>query len=179
MRRYSVLLLVSALGLAPQVVHAQKGYALGIAGGAAIPVGKLGDVQKTGYAALIALAVGSPDLPIGIRFDGIYNNLTASSSASTATADLRVAGALVNLVYAFPGTYAKVYVLGGAGWYGSRVDTVAAKAQNSIGYNAGIGVTFSFGPAAAFVESRYHSISRTAAKGGVIQFVPVTFGLLF
>jgi hypothetical protein len=144
-------------------------------------VGKLGDVQKTGYSALVMLAVGSPDLPIGLRFDGIYNNLTRTDTPPTGTtsADLRVAGAIVNLVYAFPGTYAKPYMLAGAGWYSSKADSPAAKTQSNFGFNAGLGTTFGFGPAAAFLEARYHTISRSAAKGGVFQFVPITFGLMF
>ena len=179
--RRSLLALVLIPALAtPTMAHAQKGYALGIGGGAAIPVGKLGDVQKTGYSALLALAVGSPDLPIGIRFDGIYNSLTHSDApAGTTSANLRVAGAIVNLVYAFPGTYAKPYVLAGAGWYSSKADSSAAKAQSNFGFNAGLGTTFGFGPAAAFLEARYHTISRSAEKGGVFQFVPITFGLMF
>lgn len=176
-------LLVPILALStlmPAVVWAQKGYALGIGGGIAIPVGKLGDLQNTGYSALLTLALGSPDFPIGVRIDGTYNNLTHATPVPTASAgDLRVAGALLNLVYAFPGTYAKPYVLAGAGWYGSKVDTTGAKTQNNIGFNGGAGITFGFGPAAAFLEARYHSISRTVAKGGVFQFVPITFGLMF
>ena len=174
------LLIISALAL-PNLAHAQKGYALGVGGGAAIPVGKLGDLQKTGYSALVVLAVGSPDLPIGLRFDGIYNNLTHTDTppAGATSANLRVAGGIVNLVYAFPGTYAKPYVLAGAGWYSSKTDSPAAKAQSNFGFNAGLGTTFGFGPAAAFLEARYHTISRSAKNGGVFQFVPITFGLVF
>ncbi|MFL5481569.1 MAG: hypothetical protein ACJ8AK_05220 [Gemmatimonadaceae bacterium] len=162
------------------MASAQKGYALGVGGGAAIPVGKLGDLQKTGYSALVTLALGSPDFPIGMRIDGIYNNLTHATPAPGAAAgDLRVAGALLDLVYAFPGTYAKPYLLAGAGWYGSKVDTAGAIAQNNVGFNGGLGITFGFGPAAAFLEARYHSVSRTVTKGGVFQFVPITFGLMF
>jgi|SRR5947209_5375064 len=177
----SLLVVILALtALMPSAAAAQKGYALGVGGGAAIPVGKLGDMQKTGYSALVTLALGSPDVPIGVRFDGVYNKLTQATRAGALTAgDFRVAGALLNLVYAFPGTYAKPYVLAGAGWYGSKVDTTGAKAQNSLGVNGGLGITFGFGPAAAFLEARYHSVSRTAAKGGVFQFVPITFGLMF
>jgi hypothetical protein len=176
-----VLILLTAVSLLlPALATAQKGYALGIAGGAAVPVAKLGDVQNTGYSALLTLAVGSPDLPIGVRFDGIYNNLTAAATTTgPTTGDMRVAGALVNLVYAFSGTYAKPYILAGAGWYGSKVDTAGAKAQNNVGFNGGMGITFGFGPAAAFLEARYHSVSRSVAKGGVFQFVPITLGLMF
>ena len=164
----------------PAAAAAQRGYAIGIGGGAAIPVGRLGDVQSTGYSAEVVLAVGSPDSQFGVRFDGIYNSLThATRPAGVQTADFRVYGALLDFVYAFPGTYAKPYVLAGAGWYGSKLDTTAAKTQNNLGFNAGLGITFGFGPAAAFLESRYHSISRTVANGGVYQFVPITFGLMF
>jgi hypothetical protein len=176
-------LLVCGLALTacfPSITLAQKGYAIGIAGGAAIPVGRLGDAQKTGYSALITFALGSPDLPIGVRIDGIYNNLTRSTPVTgPAAGDLRVGGALLDLVYAFPGTYAKPYMLAGAGWYASKIDTTASKTQNNIGFNGGLGITFGFGPAAAFIEGRYHSISRSVAKGGVFQFVPITFGLMF
>ena len=172
--------LLAVLALLPATVVAQKGYAVGIGGGAAIPVGKLGDLQKTGYSALVALAVGSPDAPIGLRFDAIYNNLThATTTTGVSTGDFRVVGALINLVYAFPGTYAKPYVLAGGGWYGSKADTTGARSQSNLGFNGGLGTTFSFGPAAAFIEARYHTISRNAAKGGVFQFVPITFGLMF
>jgi len=180
MKRFLLVPTLIALFTTPAAVHAQKGYAIGIAGGAAIPVGKLGDVQKTGYSALAVLALGSPDLPIGLRFDGVYNKLThASTSTGASTADFRVAGALANLVYAFPGTYAKPYLLAGGGWYFSKADTTAAKSQTNFGFNAGLGTTFGFGPAAAFIEARYHTISRSVAKGGVFQFVPITFGLIF
>jgi hypothetical protein len=70
-------------------------------------------------------------------------------------------------------------VLAGGGWYSSKVDTTAAKAQSNFGFNAGLGTTFGFGPAAAFLEARYHTISRSVVKGGVFQFVPITFGLMF
>ena len=180
MHRSHLLLLFALTTSAPFAASAQKSYAVGIAGGAAIPVGKLGDVQKTGYSALVILAVGSPDRQFGLRFDGIYNNLTHTTTpAGTTSADFRVVGALVNLVYAFPGTYAKPYVVAGGGWYGSKVDTTGAKSQSNIGFNAGLGTTFGFGPAAAFIEARYHTISRSVAKGGVFQFVPITFGLMF
>lgn len=174
---------VLLLSITPVALPAQKGYAIGVGGGAAIPVGKLGDTQKTGYSALVALAVGSPDLPIGLRFDGIYNSLTRSTDVNPASSaqvgDFRVAGALVNLVYAFPGTYAKPYIITGGGWYGSKADTSGAKSQSNFGFNAGLGTTFGFGPAAAFIEARYHTISRSVAKGGVFQFVPITVGLMF
>ena len=172
------LLLAVAMPLA---AFGQKTYALGLGGGATIPVGKLSDVQKTGYNALAVLAIGVADLPIGVRIDGIYHSLPAAnqSTATTPNSKLRVSGALANLVYAFPGTSAKPYIIVGGGLYSTKSDTTGAKVQNNFGINAGLGLTFGIGPFAAFLESRYNSVSRNAKKGGVFQFVPITLGLLF
>ena len=161
----------------------QKTFALGIGGGATIPVGKLSDTQNTGYNAIVLVAIGVAELPIGVRFDGIYNNLLnnelLSPGGGASSSDLRVTGGLGNLIFAFPGTSAKPYVIVGGGLYNTKADVPGAKAANSFGFNAGLGATFGIGPFAAFLESRYHTISRKAAEGGVIQFVPITVGLLF
>jgi hypothetical protein len=166
---------------------AQKTYAVGFGGGVAIPVGKLSDAQKTGYNALATLAIGVAELPLGVRFDAIFNNLRKnndlvtpqSGGGSTANSDLRITAGLANLVFAFPGTNAKAYVVTGAGFYNSKLDIAGAKSQNSFGFNGGVGATFGSGPFAMFLEARYHSVSRSASKGGVYQFVPITLGLLF
>lgn len=161
----------------------QRTFAVGIGGGAAIPVGKLSNTQDTGYNGTLALAMGVAELPIGIRLDGIYNKLLNSSQLSPGggvfSSDLRVMGVLGNLIFAFSGTNAKPYVIVGGGLYNTKPDTAAAKSANYFGVNAGLGATFGIGPFATFVESRYHSISRKAAKGGVMQFVPITIGLMF
>jgi hypothetical protein len=160
----------------------QKTFALGIGGGAAIPVGKLSNTQDAGYNGTLALAMGVAELPIGVRIDGIYNKLLRNKQLSpggTVSSDLRVMGVLGNLIFAFSGTNAKPYVIVGGGLYNTKPDTAAAKSDNYFGVNAGLGATFGIGRFAIFVESRYHSISRKAAKGGVMQFVPITVGLMF
>jgi hypothetical protein len=162
----------------------QKTYALGIGGGAAIPVGKLSNTQVTGFNGIIALALGAPDLPIGVRFDGIYNNFSRKNVISaqgsvTNTYGFRIAGIIANVVYAFPGTSVKSYIVGGGGLYNTKLDVAGSKSENHAGLNAGAGLTFGLGPIASFIESRYHFISREPTKGGVIHFVPITFGLMF
>ncbi len=160
---------------------AQKTYALGVGGGAAIPVGKLSKAQSTGYNGIVALAIGVAELPIGVRFDGIYNNFAHPGTpvAGSISSDLRVMGVLGNLIFAFSGTSAKPYAIVGGGLYNTKSDVAGAKSENYFGMNAGLGTTFGVGPFATFVESRYHSIARKAAKGGVMQFVPITIGLMF
>ncbi len=161
----------------------QKTYALGIGGGAVIPVGRLSDIQTTGYNAVLGLAIGVAELPIGLRFDAIYNNLSHKKALPTGSGpssyDLRVMGALGNLIFAFPGTSAKPYIILGGGYYNTKSTLPGAKSENKFGFNGGVGATFGIGPFATFLESRYHSVSRTAANGGVMQFVPITIGLMF
>ena len=176
------LLATSALlviGVAPQL-FAQKTYALGIGGGVAVPAGKFADTKATGYSGAVSLAIGSGDIPVGLRIDGIYNRFSrkadATSQQTAATSGANVVGGLVDLIYAFPGTTAKAYVIAGVGYYHTKIQ---GSANNNIGFNGGVGVTFGAGPIAMFFETRYHSISRNAAEGGVVQFVPVTIGLLF
>jgi hypothetical protein len=178
-RAIPIALVFSLLFSCP--VQAQKTYALAVGGGAAIPVGKLSKAQSTGYNGIVALAIGVAELPIGVRFDGIYNNFLhpATPVAGSSASDLRVIGALGNLIFAFAGTSAKSYVIVGGGLYNTKVDVAGAKSENYFGVNAGLGATFGVGPFATFVESRYHSIARKAAKGGVMQFVPITVGLMF
>ena len=159
----------------------QKTYALGIGGGATIPVGKLSITQTSGFNGILALALGVADLPIGVRLDGIYNSFSGKSITSppSPTYGFRVAGILGNLIYAFPGTTAKTYVVTGGGWYNTKFDSAGTKAENHWGLNAGVGITFAVGPVASFLESRYHFISREPAKGGVMHFVPITLGVMF
>lgn len=178
---YCAALAICAQAIMPSVGLAQKGYAIGFGGGAAIPVGKLADVQNTGYNAIVTLAIGFSDLPIGMRFDGMYNDLsdTGSPPIGVTSTKLRVSALLANFVYAFPGTTKKAYVIAGGGLYKSKTDVSGAKSENDWGFNGGLGVTFGFGPFASFVESRYHSISRSESKGGVYQFVPITLGFMF
>ena len=162
---------------------AQRTIALAVGGGAAVPVGKLRDTNTTGYNAILGLAIGVAELPIGFRFDGIYNNFlhnkTVPPAGSSASHDLRVIGGLGNLIYAFPGSIAKPYIIAGGGLYSTKSDTTGAKSDNIFGFNAGLGITFGLGPFVTFLESRYHSIPRKVSKGGAIHFVPITVGLMF
>ena len=165
----------------PDSALCQRTFALALGGGAAIPVGNLSDVQRTGYHGIAALAIGVAELPIGVRIDGIYDTFRSRSAPGGGpdSPELRVIGALGNLIFAFPGTSAKPYLLIGGGLYSARSDVSGAKSANHFGFSAGLGATFGIGPLVTFVESKYHTISRKADKGGVMQFIPITVGLMF
>lgn len=180
---FSALVVVALLGVTPSA-SAQKSYALGISGGAAIPTGKFSDSQSTGYAGTLFLALGVPDLPLGVRFDAIYNNfsgrtVTPAGGGSTTNPHVRVMGVVGNLIYSFPGTSAKPYLITGGGIYNIKADVPGVRSKNDFGYSIGFGSTFGVRYLAAFIEARYHGISREAADGGNIQFVPITLGIVF
>jgi Outer membrane protein beta-barrel domain len=165
-------------------LSAQNSYAIGIGGGAAIPVGRLKDAQTSGFNGLVSLALGVAELPIGVRIDGIYNRFPRNGNTSPATGpsntySLRASGILGNLIFAFPGTSTKAYAIAGGGLYYTKVDVAGAKSERDPGLNAGAGFTFGLGPIASFVEARYHFIRRPPDKGGVIHFVPITLGIMF
>lgn len=183
MMRSRILLSFVFFSVVPPL-YAQKSYAIGVGGGAVIPVGRLSDAQKAGFNGIVSLALGAAELPIGIRIDGIYdrfprNTVASPQSGPSNASAFRVTGLLGNLIYAFPGTTAKTYVLVGGGVYSTKLDIADAKSINDLGLNAGAGFTFGLGPIASFVEGRYHFIRRSPLDGGVVHFVPITLGIMF
>jgi hypothetical protein len=178
------LALLVALTMSSHPVYAQNSYAVGLGGGAAIPVGKLKDAQTSGFNGLVSLALGVAELPVGVRIDGIYNRFPRSGSiaavsGSSNTSSFRVSGVLGNLIFAFPGTSTKAYVIAGGGLYYTKLDLAGAKSERNPGLNAGAGFTFGLGPIASFVEARYHFVRRPPDRGGVLHFVPITLGIMF
>ena len=71
------------------------------------------------------------------------------------------------------------YLSGGAGLYASGCDvTGLAKATSTdFGWNAGAGVALPLTVFKAVVEARYNSVSVNG--GGKMEFVPITFGIMF
>lgn len=179
----TALVAVASLSL-PRDGLAQKSYALGISGGVAIPAGNFGDSVSTGYAVTGFIALGVPDLPVGVRFDGVFNKFKGRGFPGVGGAgrqidDVRVMGVLGSLIYSFSGTTAKPYLITGGGIYNLKADVQGAKSQNDFGFNAGFGATFGVRSVAGFIEARYHGVSRDQANGGNVQFVPITLGIMF
>jgi hypothetical protein len=154
--------------------HAQRRTSLGIAAGATIPLGDLGDATSTGYHVLGTLSVsGTASSPLGFRIDGMYNDLSGKSSGP----DVRVWTVNGNLVYAFPGGLtATPYLIAGAGLYNSKAAESEAESTNDFGVNGGIGVRFALSGFSTFAEVRIHNIF---SDPNAARFVPLTFGILF
>jgi hypothetical protein len=157
---------------------AQRSYSLGVAGGAAFPVGKLDDSYTAGASGLLTLSLGSQDAPMGLRLDYQYDGFKGRTVGGTAVPDIHVNSVTANLVVPFRVGYAKPYLIGGGGFYPLRLPG-ATHRENDWGANGGAGVGFPlpYTTLGAFIEVRYHAVNRPDTSP--YHFVPVTFGIMF
>lgn len=176
MKRYLVVtsVLLTAFVILTVPAHAQRRASVGIAAGATVPIGDLGDATSTGFHVLGTLAVsGTAASPLGFRVDGMYNSLSGKSSGPDVTM-WTVNG---NLVYAFPGGLtATPYLIAGAGWYNTKADQSGAESTSDLGINGGIGARFALSGFSTFAEVRFHNIFSDPNSS---QVIPLTFGILF
>jgi hypothetical protein len=167
-----------ALVAAPRVSHAQLGvlkpFSLGVAGGATQPMSDLKTGSNMGYNGTVALEINLPFIPLGLRVDGAYNQF----GQKTGGAKLHIMSATGNVVWKLPSVGVSPYLIGGAGLYIPTVQApgLASASENHLGWNAGAGVNLPLTVFHAFVEARYNRVS---VNGGSMQFVPLTFGIMF
>jgi opacity protein-like surface antigen len=177
MRRIWIGLVVAGVSLAGAQLSAQapKPFTIGIAGGAAIPLGDLADLYNTGYNGTASLGLSSFGSPIGLRFEGMYNKILGRDDVGNPP-DARIVAGTANLVYGLPGVGIRPYLIGGAGYYGLKPDVDNIESENKLGLNGGLGAMFPLSGFNTFVEARLHHVFTDVSS---TQFVPVTFGILF
>ncbi len=171
-----LLATVTMLTGAELAAQSPKPVTLGIAGGAAIPVGDFADVYNTGFNGTVGLGLTSVGTPLGIRFEGMYNKFSGRDDLLINQPDSRIVGGTANLVYSLPGQGIRPYLIGGGGYYGLKLDVPNAESTNKFGVNGGIGALFPLSGFNAYVEGRFHSVF---TEGSSTQFIPVTFGVMF
>lgn len=168
----------------------------GIAAGATIPLGDLGDVQSTGWNLEGLVDWTSPRTPLGLRADLTYNNLSGKTitlpGQPTLKTDSRnlfqVTG---DAVWHFRPSSTTTpnpwmpYILGGIGVYhfnGVTVTSGPGLTQDSgdgstdFGLNIGGGVVFRLSGFSTFAEARFHNVF---SNGGSAKFFPISFGIRF
>ncbi|MGH7488573.1 MAG: outer membrane protein [bacterium] len=178
----SLFLAIAAIALvaAPRVSHAQLGlvkpFQLGIAGGATQPMSNTSDVVKLGYNGTVAMGINLPFIPVGLRVDGSYNQFGEKEGIPAKTHTVSATG---NVVWRLPSIGISPYLIGGAGLYMPTVTApgLASSTDNHFGWNAGAGINLPLSVFHAFVEARYNRIS--GDNGAKMEFVPVTFGIMF
>lgn len=149
---------------------------LNVAVGAAIPVGDLSDGFNTGYNGTVGLGLSSMGTPLGIRFEGMYNKFGGRDDLAQNQADARIIAGTANLEYSLPGQGIRPYLIGGAGYYGLKLDVPNAESNNKFGVNGGIGAVFPLSGFNTYVEARLHHVF---TDNNATQFIPVVFGIQF
>jgi hypothetical protein len=171
-RRLSAALAGSALILLlPTIGSAQT--ALSVAGGISAPVSDLGDFADMGYNVGVGLNFGGTRLPIGARLEGGLNGFGLKDSDQSVRIITGTANAIVN----FSQKADSPYLIGGLGIYNTKFGDFDS--DNSAGVNIGGGLRFPLGELTTFVEARYHSTLSDDSRGGRLQFIPITFGVVF
>jgi hypothetical protein len=169
-------LAAAALIFGASTLPAQSAVNIGIAAGAAIPVGDFADFVKTGYNGTVFLGIKPALSPVGFRVDGMYNKFLGRNDLGADHPDASIIGGTANLVYYLPGVGIRPYVIGGAGYYGLKLDAPGQERTGKFGVNGGAGAQFALSGFNVFLEARFHHVS---TEGGSTQFVPVIFGLSF
>lgn len=183
MRSKIVLFGLGALALATTAAptFAQK-PSLGIAAGVSMPQGDFKDIAGSGLNGTVALGLGMPMLPVGVRIEGAYNRFPFSDDIKAVIGEKgswNFASATANVTLGLPLSAIVVspYVIAGGGMYwGNCSVKTACDAESKFGYNAGLGVKLRALLLSGYVEARYHSIQ---TEGESTNFLPITIGIMF
>jgi opacity protein-like surface antigen len=151
---------------------------LSVMGGVNFPKGDASQAENMGYNGGVGLGFSAPMIPIGIRIDAALNHFPGKDNNVGAgfTASSNIWSGTVNATYGLPLPLpVKPYAIAGLGYYGDivTVDNVPGSAsEKKLGYNAGVGVSFS----RLFAEVRYHHMN---TPNSATTFMPLTFGITF
>jgi hypothetical protein len=163
----------------------------GVMGGASFPTGDFNDLLKTGWNAGALLNFGFSNSPVALRVDGSWNQFNFKNIDS-GSPHFRVIDATADAVFSFGSkSPAQFYILGGAGVYNFKVTgddnnfDFSSGSTTKFGLNGGVGVKFTAGPVAPFVEARYHyvfsgdSFNNDNSNSSKFQMIPISVGLTF
>jgi hypothetical protein len=180
---------------------------IGISGGVAVPVGDFKDGfqqgalrrdLQAGLAAQGFVEVRAPGTPFGFRAAVGYNRFgvgrvttgTTGAELTGAGGSSQVLAGIGNVTLQFPAGPIRPYILAGLGAF--RVQNTLTDAgtgaaagevsETNFGINGGAGLQLRLGPIDGFLEARLANVYTKQERFGNlknVQYVPVTFGVLF
>jgi hypothetical protein len=179
----AVGMLLSAPALPAQGVE----FALG--GGIGLPLSDFDDEAKLGWHGLAELSFVPEGWPVGIQFDGSYQQFSLEDGQFPGFTDLktRIIMGTGNIVFKFKTSEESTfrpYLLGGLGLYNTKITgaddpgDVLGGGETDFGINAGAGFDFKAGGAGLFIEGRFHNVF-TEGPGSDLRFLPITLGIRF
>ena len=173
-----------------------RGFWLGVAGGASVPMGSLHDGgYDTGWNVTVPIGWQSSSTPWGLRLDLSYNRLNggtiATAPVNVTLSDANIWSGALDLTLQFPfgSSGSSFYLMGGGGIHhftdvgndngvavidGTSLSSSADNSLTKAGVNGGLGFNFGFGRAKLFLESRFVSVF---TEGKNSNYVPIILGV--
>lgn len=176
---FAALTAVTLLG-APALRAQGAEFSLG--GGLGIPLGSFDDAAKMGWHGLAAVSFVPNGSPVGIQFDGQYQQYKLDGFTDTKERFLMGTGNVVFKFKTSDETAFRPYLIGGAGVYNFKQTGSADPGQvleggtTKFGLNAGAGFDFKAGAVGLFLEGRFHDVF---SAGENLKFIPITVGIRF
>lgn len=186
--RSLVALVSAALAVVPTMLSAQATQrpTFGISGGAAIPVGDFSDAVNTGFNVAGHIGIKPGMSPVGLRFEGMYNQFDVKGSGNDLKAKILAGTANIVLMQAAAPGAVRPYFIGGLGVYNLKLSSDALNASSDsktkFGLNGGAGIDMALSGLNVFVEGRYHHVFTKDTNAGVTTntgFIPLVVGLRF
>lgn len=186
---------LGAAVLLPHIVRAQRadpvgasqrsGLSIGASAGLVVPTGDVGNWLNSGYDVNVNVGVRSAGSPLGLRLEGMYQELGYNDASGLSGATHRVVAGIANGTYDLSaGSSGNLYLIGGVGLYGTSdrdsYGSLDNQTYTNLGVNGGVGYRFPLSGMDAFAEARYHYVTGTnSATGGSETLIPITFGISF
>jgi opacity protein-like surface antigen len=172
-----------------------------IGGGASVPIGSYKDALKAGWNGQGSLIFNLAGFPLALRADLNYNKFTfkedlpftpGTGGTFTTTDDVtqQILGGLANITIPFSMGPITPYVTAGLAGFniktklGDAVTGAEDESETKFAVNGGAGLSLRLLGASAFIEAKLNNvytdkkfISNKELKA--LQFVPVTFGIVF
>jgi hypothetical protein len=178
------------------------GWYFGVGAGVSIPTGNYTNAgfnsggYSTGWNITVPVGYDFNKSPLGVRFDGMFDQLNGKNFNSNFSApNLNVWTLNMDLRLRAPlgRTFSRFYLLGGATWGGAEGwftdfsdpnnPTNKQSITSSWGWNAGGGFNFNWGfMTGLFLESRYVWINQSSSIGfpyNNAAWVPIVLGVTF
>jgi len=184
----------------------ERGFYIGIAGGANTPLRDVRDGYTGGFNVTVPVGFDWTDLPLGVRADFSADHLNGTRLHNQLEQTLAMSGDITvwslntDLKLRIPapgGTRTHFYALAGigahrvsGGVYGTTSPNAGTNlefkdASTKLGWNAGGGAAIAWGPAEIFVESRFFQVKTDLSyhlNGGIgtyTAFTPFVIGVQF
>jgi hypothetical protein len=174
MRRLFVMAAaLAALAALPQDASAQVRF--GVGGGPVFPLGDFGDAVNTGLHGGLALELGLPIIPVGVRADLMLQRFGGVGDIGDMT---EVFGTINGRFGLLPLPLVSAYLTAGGGLYSSTWDPtpgVDSERVTDFGINAGVGGSVNLLVIRPFVEARFHRVLGDNAR----SFIPILVGVYF